>query len=139
MCLTGVCDYPYQTNIHKFTALLNFCPHVCYLTPLVIAWHQTWRFLELWDTKMLLDFLKIPCSWYSILNSEILQCLANTWNVNQLKRKFQVVSGPYVACCLKRAHCVCDVIIACINRGRFPALAAIFLLALNCAMQLWTC
>ena len=35
MRLTGVCDYPYQTNIRKFTALLDFCPHVCYLTPLV--------------------------------------------------------------------------------------------------------
>jgi len=33
--LTGICDYPYQTNIHKFTALLDFCPHAWYLTPLV--------------------------------------------------------------------------------------------------------
>jgi len=35
MRLTGICDYPYQTNIRKFTALLNFCPHACYLTPLL--------------------------------------------------------------------------------------------------------
>jgi len=35
MRLTGICDYPYQTNIRKFTALLDFCPHACYLTPLV--------------------------------------------------------------------------------------------------------
>jgi len=32
---TGICDYLYQTNNHKFTALLDFCPHACYLTPLV--------------------------------------------------------------------------------------------------------
>jgi len=25
----------YQTNIHKFTALLDLCPYACYLTPLV--------------------------------------------------------------------------------------------------------
>jgi len=35
MCLTGKCDYPYQTNIRKFTALLDFCQHACYLTPLL--------------------------------------------------------------------------------------------------------
>jgi len=34
---------------------------------------------------------------------------------------------------------MCDVIIACINRGMLPALTAIFLLALDCAMQLWIC
>jgi len=55
-----------------------------------------------------------------------------------LKREFEVVAGPYVAGCL-RAHCVCDVMIACINRGTYPALTAIFLLALNCIVQLWTC
>jgi len=31
MRLTGICNYPYQTNICKFTALLDFCPHPCYL------------------------------------------------------------------------------------------------------------
>jgi len=35
MRLTGICDYPHQTNIRKFTALLDFCPHACYLSPLV--------------------------------------------------------------------------------------------------------
>jgi len=36
MRLTGICDYSYQTNIRKFTALLDFCcPYACYLTPLV--------------------------------------------------------------------------------------------------------
>lgn len=35
MCLTRICDYPYETNICKFTALLYFCPHACYLTPLI--------------------------------------------------------------------------------------------------------
>jgi len=35
MRLTGICNYPYQTNTHKFTALLNFCPQACYLTLLV--------------------------------------------------------------------------------------------------------
>jgi len=29
MHLTRICDYPYQTNICKFTALLHFCPHAC--------------------------------------------------------------------------------------------------------------
>jgi len=48
-----------------------------------------------------------------------------------LKRKFQVVAGPCIACYLKCVHCICDVIIACISRGIFPALAAIFCL-------LWT-
>jgi len=33
--LTGICDYPYQTNIRKFTAVLDFCLHACYLTPLI--------------------------------------------------------------------------------------------------------
>ena len=33
--LTRISDYLCQTNTHKFTALLNFCPHACYLTPLV--------------------------------------------------------------------------------------------------------
>jgi len=35
MRLTGICNYPYQTNISKFTALLDFCPHAWYLTPLL--------------------------------------------------------------------------------------------------------
>ena len=70
MHLTEICDYPYQTNMYKFTALLDICPNTCYLTPLR-------RFLEQWEIKVLLDVLKIPCSWYSIFNSEILQCLSN--------------------------------------------------------------
>ena len=61
MHLTGICDYPYQTNIHKFTALLYFCPQACYLTPLVCYRHQSRRFLELWDAKVL-GVLKIPYS-----------------------------------------------------------------------------
>jgi len=35
MHLTRICNYPSQTNICKFIALLDFCPHACYLTPLV--------------------------------------------------------------------------------------------------------
>jgi len=48
-----------------------------------------------------------------------------------LKHELEVVAGPCIACYLKRAHYVCDAIIACISRGTFPALAAIFCL-------LWT-
>jgi len=54
-----------------------------------------------------------------------------------LKCKFEVVAGPSIACYLKRVHCVCDVIIACIGRGTFLALAAvIFLLALDYTLHL---
>jgi len=55
-----------------------------------------------------------------------------------LKRKFDVVAGPCITCYLERAHYVCDVIIACIRRGMLPALAAIFLLALDYTLQLET-
>jgi len=48
-----------------------------------------------------------------------------------LKRKFEVVAGPCIACYLKRAHCKCNVIIARISHGMFPAHDAIFLLALD--------
>jgi len=55
-----------------------------------------------------------------------------------LKCKFEVVAGPCVACYLKRAHCVCDIIIALISCGIFPTFAAIFLLALDDTLQLAT-
>lgn len=62
MCLS-VSD-KYRTR--KFTAQLYFCPHVCYLT--------------------LLKFL-VP----DILNSEILQCIANQQSSNETK--FKVVAA----------------------------------------------
>ena len=49
MCLTRICD-PYQTNIHKFTTLLDFCPQhmlAIWCCWYVTAWHQTRRFLKL--------------------------------------------------------------------------------------------
>jgi len=46
-----------------------------------------------------------------------------------LKRKFEFVAGSCIACYLKCAHRVCDVIIASISRGTFPTLTTIFLLA----------
>jgi len=57
---------------HRSTCMLPDTVGISSLTT-----NQTWRFHELWDIKMLLDVLKIPCSWYSIFNSEILYCLAN--------------------------------------------------------------
>jgi len=51
-----------------------------------------------------------------------------SWNIN-----LKLLRGPCIACYLKRAHCVCDVIIAHISHGRLAVLAAIFLLALNYA------
>jgi len=51
-----------------------------------------------------------------------------------LKRKFNVVVKPCIACYLKHAHCVCDVIIACNSRGTFPAFPAIIYL-LDLAVQ----
>ena len=36
-------------------------------------------------------------------------------------------------------HTACEIIIACISRGTFPAFVAIILLALECVMLLLTC
>ena len=94
---------------HRSTCVIPDTVGICTLTT-----NRTRRFHELWDTKMLLDVLKIPCFLCSILNSEILvfsKAAVISWNVNSTLLR---------ACAL---HCVCDVIIACISPGTFPALA----------------
>jgi len=35
MQVPGIYDYPYQTNIHKFTTSFYFCPYACYITLLI--------------------------------------------------------------------------------------------------------
>jgi len=71
---------------------------------------------------------KHPCSWYSVLISKILYCLANQW--------WSSVEAFY-ACYLKHVHCMYDIITICISHGMFPALVAIiFLLALEYTWQL---
>jgi len=47
---------------HRSTCVLFDTVSICSLTT-----NLTQRFNELWDIKMLLDVLKFPCSWCSIL------------------------------------------------------------------------
>jgi len=97
MCVFGTCNsisilmlYTIITKqSHRSTCVLPDTVGICSLTT-----NWTRRFHELWDIKMLLDVLKVPCSWYSILNSEILQCTVYQTSGHQLKCKFDIVAGP---------------------------------------------
>jgi len=138
MHVTGICDYPYRTNICKFIALLDFCPHACYLTPLVC--YSLTPNAEISRTvgyKSASRCCKNPLlliQYFKLLNPSVFSKPAViSWNVNS---KFLRARTLHVVlmCAL---HVWCNNRLY-INRRTFPTLAAIFLLALDCAMQLWT-
>jgi len=105
--LTGLCDYPCQTNIREFTALFYSCPHACSVAAwhylYLVAWCWTREYVELWDMKVLLDVLKIPWSWYF----EFWNPAVFNWPTVISWKKMQSSYGN--ARYLWRASSVCDV------------------------------
>jgi len=54
-------------QLHRSTSVLPDTVGICTLSR-----NRPRRFHELWDIKMFLDILKVPCSLHSIFNSDIL-------------------------------------------------------------------
>ena len=99
-------------------------------------WAPLRDFMNCWRWKCFYKFWKSV--GLDILNTEIVQCLANQQSSNEL----QIQSCCSAAACIVQkiilnVHTVCDVIIPC-RCGTLPPFAAIiFLLALDCVMELW--